>query len=126
MADAMFEVTPDRDLRMLRIALRGFWTRETMSDYLKVVRDGMASLQRSGGCKYILIDMTQLPIQSQEIAEAHAAQLRVVKQMGGIRVALIMQSALSKLQAARVAADTGQKTFDTEEAAQDGLLADGV
>jgi serine/threonine-protein kinase len=120
----MFEVAPDHHLRMLRIALRGFWDNATMADYMKVVREAIGGLQRVGGCRYILIDMTGYPIQSQEIAEGHAAALRIVTQAGDIRVALVMQSALSKLQASRVAADTGQRMFDTENAAQEWLLSD--
>lgn len=119
----MFEVTPDHDLRMLRITLRGFWDGATMAGYMKVVREAMGGLQRAGGCRYILIDMTGYPIQSKEIAESHAAALRLVTQAGGVRVALVMQSALSKLQATRVAADTGQRMFDTEEAAREWLLS---
>lgn len=110
----MFEVKTDHGARLMRITLRGFWTAGTMAAYSKVVRDAMADLQRTGGCKSILINMVDFPIQSREIAEGHAENLRRVKERGGIRVALVMQSALSKLQTARVAADTGHLTFDTE------------
>lgn len=122
----MFDVVPDHDLRMLRLKLRGFWDDGTMVRYLNAIRGAMADLQRTGGCKSILIDMSDFPIQSKAVAEGHARQLHYVRDRGGIRVAFVMQSALSKLQAARVASDTGNSTFDTEQAALDWLLADGA
>lgn len=110
----MFELTADHQLRMLRIVLRGFWTEADMARYDFEVGRSMAELRNSGGCRSILIDMVDFPIQTQAIAEAHAAKLRMVKQTTDIRVALIMPSALSRIQAARVASDTGHKTFGTE------------
>lgn len=120
----MFEVTADPDLRMLRLTMRGFWDDSTMAAYLKAMRKAMGDLLRGGGCRYLLIDMTDYPIQSKQIAESHGEQLRATKQVEGMRVALVMQSALSKLQAKRVAADTGHRTFESEEAALAWLLAD--
>lgn len=119
----MFEITIDLQLRLLRIVMRGFWDAAVMADYSTVVRHRMGDLLRTGGCRYILIDMVGFPIQSQEVAEGHAAFLRIVKNRGDTRVALVMQSALSKLQAARVASDTGHATFRTEEEAMAWLVS---
>lgn len=110
----MFEVTADHQSRMLRIVLRGFWSDADMARYNVEVGRTMAELRNTGGCRTILIDMVDFPIQTQAIAEAHAAKLRVVKQTTDIRVALIMPSALSRIQAARVASDTGHRTFASE------------
>lgn len=118
----MFDVKPDRHRHMLRIKLSGFWDGDVMRDYMCVLDSGMEELQRSGGCRSILIDMIDFAIQPKEIAEEDAANLRVVSRRGGTRVALVMQSALSKLQAARVASDTGHRTFSTEAEAVNWLL----
>jgi len=120
----MFDVTVDPALRLMRITMRGFWSAMTMAEYSSVVRRKMGMMLSGRGCRYILIDMIDFPIQSKEIAEGHAAFLRIVSERGGTRVALVMQSALSKLQAARVASDTGHATFDSEEAAIAWLLSD--
>jgi hypothetical protein len=120
----MYAIVADQELRMLRIVLRGFWTAEVMARYLSEVRRAMGSLVQTGGCKYVLIDMLDFPIQSKEIAEAHANALRAVKQTGDTRVALILQSALSRLQAARVATDTGHQSFASEAEAMAWLLRD--
>lgn len=120
----LFEVNAERELRMLRIIMRGFWDAETMRAYSIEVRNKMAELMQARGCRYILIDMIDFAIQSQAIAEGHAANLRMVRDRGEARVALVMQSALSKLQAARVASDTGHKTFATVAEARAWLLSD--
>lgn len=122
--DMMFAVKPDFGRRLLHVTLRGFWDARVMADYMKNVRSALGELRRTGGCKYVLIDMVDFPIQSKAIAEGHAENLRAVKRAGDARVALVMQSALSKLQAARVASDTGHRTFGTEAEALSWLLAD--
>lgn len=120
----MFEVIADHRQRLLHITMRGFWDAETMKAYMRCVRQKMAELQQTGPCKYILIDMVDFAIQSKDIAEGHAENLRVVKKRGEARVALVIQSALSKLQTARVASDTGHSTFKTEAEARAWLLSD--
>lgn len=119
----MFDITTDHERHLLRIALRGFWDDTIMASYMAEVREKGAELERTGGCKYILINMVDYEIQSKEVAEAHAENLRRVKKAGVARVALVMQSALSRLQAARVAVDTGHQAFDTEDEALEWLLA---
>lgn len=118
----MFEITADQDRQLLWIRMWGFWDAEMMSVYLQEVRRKLRHLQTSKGCRSILIDMTDYPIQSRDVAEGHAANLRVVRDRGEARVALVMQSALSKLQAARVAHDTGHATFPTEQDALAWLM----
>lgn len=114
----MFEITADQSRRLLHIRMWGFWDAATMAAYSVEVKNKMASLLRGLGCKSILIDMIDYPIQSKEIANTHADFLRVVRDRGESRVAIVMQSALSKLQASRVANDTGHRTFDTIVEAQ--------
>ena len=124
MSDAMFEVVPDVAAHLLSIRVHGFWDGATMAAYQKVLGEAVAKLQRTGGCNYILVDMTGYPIQPKQIAEAHGAILRASRKMEGTRVALVMQSALSRLQANRLAADTGHEIFPTPEAAMAWLMAD--
>jgi hypothetical protein len=120
----MFEVTADPKRQLLRIVMRGFWDAETITAYSAAMRRTMGDLQRTAGCRRILIDMVDFAIQSKEVAAGHAAYLRAVRDRSEARVALVMQSALSRLQAARVASDTGHSTFATEAEALAWLMAD--
>lgn len=110
----MFDVSADHQQHLLRITLRGFWDKATMTAYSRAVRKTLAELQNREGCRRILINMLDYPIQSKEVAEGHAANLHVVKARGEAWVALVMQSGRSKLQAARIAQDTGFPTFSSE------------
>ncbi|RYY41921.1 MAG: hypothetical protein EOP59_11190, partial [Sphingomonadales bacterium] len=74
-----FVILPDRDRKLLRISLRGFWDDAVMADYMTAVRVGMRDLQQSGGCCGILIDMIDFAIQPKNIAEGHAENLRRVR-----------------------------------------------
>jgi len=126
MGEAAFDVTPDFTAQLLSIRMRGFWDDATMAAYLKAVNAAAAMLHRAGGCKFILVNMSGYPIQTRHIAEGHGALLRSSRKMPGTRVALVMQSALSKLQASRLAADSGHEIFPSEEAAMDWLMAEVV
>ncbi|MEG3089208.1 hypothetical protein [Sphingomonas sp. PB4P5] len=120
----MFEVTIDGRRKLLHIVMQGFWNDDTMARYSEIVVQKSSELRRAEGCKRILINMSDFPIQSKKIAEGHAAFLRTVRDRGEARVALVMQSALSKLQAARVASDTGHSTFADEAEALAWLMED--
>lgn len=119
----MFAIETDASRNLLSIIMRDFWTAQVMAEYNVAVRHAIGDLRRRGGMIHVLIDMRDFAIQSAEIAEGHAANLRAVARSGDARVALVMQSALSKLQAARVAHDTGHATFATIEAAMAWLYA---
>jgi len=119
----MFAIETDPDRNLLAITMRDFWTTQIMAEYNGAVRKAIAELRRGGGMIHVLIDMRDFGIQSAEIAEGHADNLRAVARVGDARVALVMQSALSKLQAARVAHDTGHATFASTDAALAWLYA---
>jgi hypothetical protein len=123
MDKSKFDIATDDDLKLLRVTLRGFWDGATMADYMQCIRAAMADLQRIGGCELILINMSDYPIQTKDVADGHAANLHAVKKLGAAKVALVMQSGLSKLQARRVVEDTGHRAFNSEEEALAWLCA---
>jgi len=116
------EIDPARKLLIIRLA--GFWTPETMKAYQAEVRRKASALHRAGGCERILVDMSDYPIQSAEIAEGHASALRHAADTLCAKAAIVMTSALSKLQASRVATSTGHRFF-TDETLAFAWLADG-
>ena len=118
----MYRIEQDRARHLLRITLVGFWDEGTMAAYDRQVRQDMAAMKSQGGCQRVLIDMTDFAIQKRAIAEGHAANLRAVKG-AAMRVALVVPGALSKLQVARVASDTGHPVFDDEGDAMAWLMA---
>lgn len=120
----MFRVSIDPSRNLLTIELKGFWTATIMAEYMLALRQQSSTLRAVGGCKPILVDMSSYPIQSFTIAEGHAAALRFAKETVGARAAIVMTSALSKLQASRVANSSGNEFFDNQNAALAWLMDD--
>ena len=122
----MFTVTIDPAYRLMRIEVHGFWTLDTMRAYVAELSGKARALEERGGRRRILVDMSDYPIQSQAIAEAHASIINHGKTEMGAVTAVVMKSALSKLQAKRMARLAGHELFDDEPAAREWLLAQPV
>lgn len=119
----MYEILPDRSRRMLRINLTGNWDLATMARYEEEVRRELVAMKALGGYKAFLIDTSDLPIQSQEVAARHEALLSAAGRDRPARVAVLMPAGRSKLQASRVASRAGQQTFTSEAEALKWLAA---
>lgn len=119
----MYTVTIDPALHLMRIWVGGFWSAGVMTAYEAELRRQAQALGRSGGCQRILVDMSQYPIQAQNIADAHARIIARGKKMMRARTAVVMTSALSRLQALRVADLASEELFDDEVSARRWLLS---
>lgn len=120
----MYEINTDPAQKLLMIKVRGFWTGNTMATYRSEVGQQASTLRQAGGCKRILVDMSNYPIQSRAIADGHAAALRFARETLGARAAIVMTSALSKLQATRVATSSGHRIFSDSVTAMSWLMSD--
>lgn len=119
----MFEVETDHRRRLLKVTMTGFWTAETMASYYSAARKEFEALERTAGSKYVLINMAAYSVQSPKIAEEHAAYLRVFLEQGRARVAVVMPSALARMQAARVSSNLDYGIFKDEHEAMDWLFS---
>ncbi|MGC5799530.1 hypothetical protein [Sphingomonas sp. NFX23] len=118
----MYEISSDPARQLLIVRVSGFWTREIMATYRAEVGQQASVLRQAGGCKRILVDMSHYPIQSGDIADGHAAALRFARETLGARAAIVMTSALSRLQATRVATSSGHRLFNDDVAAMTWLM----
>ncbi|MHA6723923.1 hypothetical protein [Sphingomonas sp. RS2018] len=108
----------------MRIEVHGFWPTDAIPSYLAELRRQTDALQVAcGGCRRILVDMSDYPIQSQAVAEAHANIIAHGKTAMKAFTAVVMTSALSRLQAKRMAQLAGHELFDDEASARAWLLA---
>ncbi len=119
----MFDVAIDRNRHLMTIRVSGFWDAGTFRTYAAATAAKAKELHRGGGFAALLIDMSDYPLQAKEIADRHGVLLTGAKQHYGCRVALVMRSALSRLQATRVAKLTGSELYDSIEAAMTALAA---
>ncbi len=119
----MYTVTIEPEHHLMRIEVVGFWSVSIIPDYVAELTRQIGALESSGGCQRILVDMTNYPIQAQAIAKAHARIIDYGRNDLKASTAVVMTSALSKLQAKRMANLAGHELFDNEESAREWLLA---
>ena len=118
----MFDIAIDPARKLMTVKVAGFWDQRTFKSYAAEAAARSEELRRSGGFDYLLIDMSDFPIQAAAVAEMHGSLLRVAQDSYGVKAAVVMRSALSRLQAARVAKLTGNDLFDDANAALVSLL----
>lgn len=119
----MFTVAIEPENRLLRIAVHGFWSEKVMREYVAELGRQTEALGHHGGCRRILVDMSDYPVQSQAIAEGHARIIAYGRTEMKAVTAVVMTSALSRLQARRIANLAGRELFDDEASAREWLLA---
>ncbi|MDP1027092.1 hypothetical protein Q5H91_07700 [Sphingomonas sp. KR1UV-12] len=119
----MYTVTIEPALHLLRIRVAGFWSAAVMKAYVAELVRQAEALGRTGGCRRILVNMSDYPIQAQAIADGHARIIAHGKTVMKAHTAVVMKSALSRLQAMRVADLAGHELFDDEVSARRWLMS---
>ncbi len=118
-----FAVSIEPEKRLMHIVVRGFWPANVLPNYSAALRRNVEALAPHGGCKRILVDMSDYPIQSQDVAEAHSRIIRHGRTEMRAVIAIVMTSVLSRLQAKRIANVAGNELFDDEVTARAWLEA---
>jgi hypothetical protein len=118
----MFNIAIDPARKLMTVEVSGFWDERTFKDYAAEAAIRSEELRYSGGFDFVLIDMSDFPIQAQAVAEMHGRLLKAAQNGYGVKAAVVMRSALSRLQAARVARLTGKDLFDEAGTALASLI----
>jgi len=100
----------------------GLWLRQTSLDYFYDLRVKTGEMMRLGKYKGAIVDAENYPIQTQLVASAHTNAMRLAKTMYGVKASMLTSQSRSKLQMRRMAAETGQRAFDSREEAMSWLL----
>lgn len=118
----MFDINIDTSNGCIHIAMRGFWTTDTVPQYFKAKDAAMDKMIASGCAERdvkILFDIREWETQAREVTEMIDAV-----EDNGVRGAVIAQSAmLPRKQSQRLAGDNYQ-FFATKEEALKWLLND--
>ena len=118
-----FTLRPDPARRMLEIVLDGRWTPETVEAYRVARAEVMRVLQRAGVALAdlrVFVDARSLSAQSLEAVAAFGSMVAPSDLQPG-RSALVLTSALVKLQIKRIAMP-GQRLFSDEQKARAWLV----
>lgn len=116
----MYDISLDRNRRLLRAVFTGLWDIQTLNRY-EVEREAAVrgAGWRSGEYDYLL-DLRDHPVQTQDVAAKGDEYYRSF-QPRPRKLALIITSALARMQVTRVVKGTQERFFDNEKAALDWL-----
>ena len=117
-----FTIEVDRSSGLISAAAYEFWTLATLELFKARVRAEQDAIRRSGLRPLFLIDVRQHGVQSKEVVEglqafARSANCRATK------TAVVVESALYRLQAARIGAEPDHAIFRSDDEARHWLLA---
>lgn len=116
----MYQISLDEERRVLRAELTGLWDLETLDSYAS---ERTAKLKSAGwrtGEFDDLVDLRKHHVQAKEVA-AKGDEYCLSAEPRPRKLALIVTSALSRMQVARIVDGTVEKLFDNEQAALDWL-----
>lgn len=120
--DPAFTIRIDAPRKYVEIRLRGQWDEATARRFERELRAALPALPRGGcpiGAQNTLFDSTEYAVQSQDVS-AVLAGMAGDPSIGSRRIAVLVSSALSKLQTRRVA--PGYGVFDDRDAAMAWLF----
>jgi hypothetical protein len=120
--DSAFTVRIDVPRKYVEICLIGLWDDAIAQRFERELRGLLPALPQ-GGCpigeQNTLFDSTAFPVQSQDVT-ARLAGMAADRSIGSRRIAVLVSSALSKLQTRRIA--PGYGVFDDREEAMHWLF----
>ncbi len=114
--NAGYEIRHDESFRLIEAELWGFWTIDIYNSYAKELSQLVHSYQKRGVACSMLSIMDRLGVQSSQITDYFGKQLQAPAPKD-FRVAMVMESALLRLQVQRLLANDNQKVFATREEA---------
>lgn len=112
----VYEISLDKDRKLLRVAFKGLWDIQTLDRY-EAEREAVVrgSGWRSGEYDYLL-DLRGHPVQPRDVAAKGDEYYRTY-QPRPRKLALIVSSALARMQVTRVVKGMQEQLFANEEAA---------
>lgn len=112
----MYEISLDRDCKLLRVAFKGLWDIQTLDRYEAERETAVRGAGwRSGEYDYLL-DLRDHPVQPRDVAARGDEHYRTF-QPRPRKLAMIVTSALARMQVTRVVKGTHERFFDDDKAA---------
>lgn len=113
-----YSISVDLAAARLRIVINGFWGPEVIARFLAELKEKGEPLEHIGRPYRSLTDARDFRVQSVEIASYFAGFMSTEVGPGLEKQALVVGSALAKLQALRVLEGTAMGIFDSVDAAE--------
>ncbi len=118
----MITIETQREHKLVRIKLSGMLTLEEVEEFYRQEHDAIRRMGCALGEQIVLVDMTECPIQMQQIVSAF--QNTMDRPDRAWRLAMVTGGSLSRMQARRVAKREHVAMFDTTAEAEEWLFAE--
>lgn len=116
--DAPFAIRFDARTSVLHLTLSGFWTPDTLRDFARALLAEVARIQKTRPSFDVLSDSRAFPVQSPEVGQGFTRLMSGSSERNTGRRAIVVASALNKMQAERTLASPNLRVFlDPDEAA---------
>ena len=118
-----FTIEVDRSTGLICAAAFEFWTPAILERFKGRVQVELEAIRRSGLRPLFLIDVRRHGVQSREVVEGLQAFARMAS-CRAMKTAVVVESALYRLQAARIGSEPDHAMFRSDDEARRWLLAD--
>ena len=110
-SSAPFEITVDRHGGVVRTLLRGFWTMDDLNAFGAGMYAAVQAVAARHAVFGLLSDSTAFKIQSPEVSEGFARMMEIGNKSHAGPTAIVVGTALNKIQAGRVFTDPRVRVF---------------
>ncbi len=117
---APFEISGDEEIGIIQAALRGFWTIEIFEAFERAMLAKSARMKSLHSVYALFSDCTEFPVQASDVV--HLFQRIEGPESVGGPTAILVGSALVKLQAERVLTDPAIRAFTDRQRAEAWLM----
>ncbi|UVO50460.1 hypothetical protein M0208_07995 [Sphingomonas sp. SUN019] len=109
-----YSIAFDRPNGLMRIAVRGLWTMQTVAAFIGEGLAATAAAHRTHPIYDTLVDARDFPVQAAQVTDGLAEIFRVGMESNAGRTAIVSQSHLGKMQGDRLNPNPRQKIFLAE------------
>ena len=119
----MYDIMVESENNLIIVALEGFWSESDFERFIADQHAAHSQLKCPIGKHLLLCDLTKLNVSTSNVAERSAVDLNSEGPRDAQRVAIVISSALLKLQMLRLLTRANAKIFDDISSAREWLFS---
>jgi hypothetical protein len=120
----MYEIAVEVEKNLIRTALEGFMSESDFADFMRDEHAAQKQLRCAPGRHVLLCDLAKLNVVSQDMVAQVAWELNSEGPRDAAWIAIVISSALLKLQFQRILTRTNAMIFDNATSAEEWLMAE--
>jgi hypothetical protein len=120
----MYEISVEVEKNLIRTSLEGFMSEREFSDFMRDEHAAQKQLRCAPGKHLLLCDLTKLNVVSQGMVEQVAGELNSKGPRDAAWIAIVISSALLRLQFQRILTRTNAMIFADATSATEWLMAE--